>query len=330
MNTIRWSYAINQYKPQFDDFVRREDHERAFKTMSIAGFDGVELTSGTGRWEPLGNPTQLTANFGSLTGFRAFLDDCKISAVSSWFFDPHQRMMEDLTPALSPLVAADRAGIVQRAGWFASALAELGGSILVARATPPAGECGDIDDAALARVADCWSAVGRATAERGVRTALHVDFLSPLREPANLGKVMALMDPAVVGLAIDTAEFTIAGLDPAEVIRRYRDRVWHVQYKDALAVDIAQEYRVPHAEYSVRQRGGDREIPRWSAEPGVDGGLVDFTGVTQALIDIGYTGWIVFESDPSPHPATSTLLSGYLMQERLRPLIAATAFGAGS
>ena len=24
MNTIRWSYAINQYKPQFDDFVRRE------------------------------------------------------------------------------------------------------------------------------------------------------------------------------------------------------------------------------------------------------------------------------------------------------------------
>ena len=108
MNTIRWSYAINQYKPQFDDFVRREDHERALKTMSIAGFEGVELTTGTGRWEPLGNPTQLVANFGSLSGFRAFLDDCKIDAVSSWFFDPHQRVMEDLTPALSPLVAADR------------------------------------------------------------------------------------------------------------------------------------------------------------------------------------------------------------------------------
>ena len=70
---IRWAYAINQWKPQFDDFVRREQHERALKTMSIAGFEGVELTYGTGRWEPLGNPQQLAANFGSVAGFREFL-----------------------------------------------------------------------------------------------------------------------------------------------------------------------------------------------------------------------------------------------------------------
>ena len=187
MNTIRWSYAINQYKPQFDDFVRREDHERALKTMSIAGFEGVELTTGTrslgtaGKPDPVGRELRLAR-----ADSAAFLDDCKIAAVSSWFFDPHQRVMEDLTPALSPLVAADQAGIVERANWFASALAELGGSVLVARATPPAGDCGEIDDAALGRLADCWAAVGRATLELGVRTALHVDFLSPLREPANL------------------------------------------------------------------------------------------------------------------------------------------------
>jgi inosose dehydratase len=320
---MRWSYAINQYKPQFDDFVRREEHERALKTMSIAGFEAVELTTGSGRWEPLGNPEQLAANFGSISGFRTFLDDCGIGAVSSWFFDPHQRLMEDLTPALSPFVAADRAGIVERATWYASALAELGGSVLVACATPPAGDCGEIDDAALGRLAESWSAVGRATLELGVRTALHIDFLSPLREPANLDRLLELLDPAAVGLAIDTAEFTIAGQDPVAAVRRFGARVWHVQFKDALAVDAAREYLVPHAEYSVLQRGGEREIPRWSAEPGVDGGLVDFPAVTEALIDIGYTGWIVFESDPSPHPATSTLLGGYLMQETLRPLIAA-------
>ena len=56
--SIKWGYAINQWKPQFDDFVRRRDHERALKTISIAGFAGVELTAGTGRWEPLGNPVQ--------------------------------------------------------------------------------------------------------------------------------------------------------------------------------------------------------------------------------------------------------------------------------
>lgn len=322
MTDIRWSYAINQYKPQFDDFVRREDHERALKTMSIAGFEGVELTTGSGRWEPMGNPTQLVANFGSLDGFRTFLAECGIAAVSSWFFDPHQRSMEDLTPPYSPLVAADRPGLIERAIPYAEALAQLGGSVLVARGTPPAGDVDDVDDAALGRLAETWTSVGRATLERGVRTAVHVDFLSPLREPANLKRLLDLTDPSVVGLAIDTAELTIAGQDPAAVVRQYPDRIWHVQYKDALATDSAREYLVPHAEYSVRQRGGERDIPRWFAEPGGDGGLVDFVDVTRALTDIGYSGWIVFESDQSPHPATSTLVGGYLMQQRLRPMLA--------
>lgn len=43
MSAIRWAYAINQWKPQFDDFVRREQHERALKTISIAGFEGSTL-----------------------------------------------------------------------------------------------------------------------------------------------------------------------------------------------------------------------------------------------------------------------------------------------
>ncbi|OPG08966.1 sugar phosphate isomerase/epimerase [Microbispora sp. GKU 823] len=323
MTDIRWGYALNQWKPQFDDFVRREQHERALKTVSIAGFEGVELTAGTGRWEPLGNPRQLIANFGSLTGFREFLSDCGIAAVPSWFYDPQQRSMEHLTPPYSPLVAADVAGIVTRAEWFADALAQLDGSVLVVRAAPSAGDVGPLDDAALRRLADCWTAVGRATLAHGVRTALHVDFLSPLRRPGTLDRLLGLADPAAVGLAVDTAELTVAGLDPVEVIRRHPGRIWHVQYKDALAADTDEEYLQPHAEYSVRQRGGSREIPRWFAEPGAHGGLVDFAAVTRALLGIGYAGWVVFESDQSPHPATSALLGGYLLQRELRPMVTA-------
>ena len=282
MTNIRWAYAINQWKPQFDDFVRREDHERALKTISIAGFEGVELTAGTGRWEPLGNPEQLAANFGSVAKFKGFLDACAIGAVSSWFYDPQQRSLEHLTPPLSPLVAADVPGIVEQAEWFAQALQQLGGSVLVVRAAPSAGEVEQLDDAGLAQLADTWNAVGQATARYGVRTALHVDFLSSLRSAGALDRVLELTDEAVVGLAVDTAEFTVAGVDPAEIIRRFPNRIWHVQLKDALAVDDAEEYRQPHAEYSVRQRGGAREIPRWFAEPGVDGGLVDFGEVNQS------------------------------------------------
>ena len=41
--SIRWGYALDQWKPQFDDFVRRRDHERALKTIAIAGFAGVRV-----------------------------------------------------------------------------------------------------------------------------------------------------------------------------------------------------------------------------------------------------------------------------------------------
>jgi inosose dehydratase len=317
---IRWAYAINQWKPQFDDFVRREQHERALKTMSIAGFDGVELTAGTGRWEPLGNPQQLAANFGSVAGFREFLRSCAIDAVSSWYWDPAERSMEHLTGPLSPLSADDVPAIVEKARWYAEALAELGGSVLLVRPTPGAGDVEPLDDEALDRLAACWDAVGRATAEHGVRTALHVDFLSALRRD-HVPRLLERTDPALVGLALDTGELTVGGIDPLSVIEAYADRIWHVRFKDALAVDDAEEYLQPHAHWTVRVRGGEREIPRWFAEPGADGGLVDFPAVTRALLDAGYDGWIVVESDQSPHPAASALLAGYLVQRELRPIL---------
>jgi inosose dehydratase len=321
MTAIRWGYALNQWKPQFDDFVRREDHERALKTVSITGFEGIELTAGSGRWEPLGNPQQIVANFGSLAKFRDFLSACGLDAVASFFYDPQQRYMEHLTGPLSPLVEGDTAAIVGKAEWFAEALGQLGGSVLCVRAAPSGWDVDPVDDGTLQRLADCWSAVGRATLRHGVRTALHVDFLSLLRRPGALDGVLALTDPALVGLALDTGELTVAGIDPLAVVDRHAARIWHVQFKDALAVDEAEEYLQPHAESSVRQRGGTRQVPRWFGEPGVDDGLVDFSAVTRALIAARHSGWIVFESDQSPHPAQSALVGGYLMQRELRPIV---------
>ena len=316
---IRWAYAINQWKPQFDDFVRREQHERALKTISIAGFEGVELTAGTGRWEPLGNPQQLAANFGSVAGFGEFVRSCALSAVSGWVWNPSERPMEHLTGPLSPLSASDVPALVERARWYAGALAELaelGGSVLVVPGAPAAGDA-ELDDAALDQLAATWNAVGEAVRQDGVRLALHVDFLSALRRPGALDALLARTD---VGLALDTGELTVAGIDPVALIDRHGDRIAHVQLKDALAVDDAEEYLQPAAHWTVRVRGGAREVPRWFAEPGAEGGLVDFPAVTRALLDVGYDGWIVFESDQSPHPAASCLLGGYLLQRELRPL----------
>ena len=87
--------------------------------------------------------------------------------------------MEHLTGPLSPLSADDVPAIVTKARWSRETLADLGGSVLLVRPMPGAGDVDPLDDDAFGRLAACWEAVGRATAEHGVRLALHVDFLRP-------------------------------------------------------------------------------------------------------------------------------------------------------
>jgi inosose dehydratase len=245
----------------------------------------------------------VIANFGSLAGFRQFLTDCAVDCVSSWSWNSEERSLEHLTGGLSPLNAADLPVMVGRAGWYADALAQLGGSVLVVKPTPDAGDIPPLDDEAIAQLASCWEAVGRETATYGVRTALHVDFLSGLRRSDALDRLLDLADPELVGLAVDTGELAVAGTDPVAFVDRHAERIWHVQLKDALSADEDEEYRQPHAHWTVRVQGGAREVPRWFAEPGAEGGLVDAAAVVRALVDRDYSGWIVVESDQSPHPA---------------------------
>src|SRR4029079_7178663 len=105
----------------------------------------------------------------------------------------------------------------------------------------------------LDRLAATWGAVSDAVSQDGVRLAPHVDFLSALLRPRALD---ALLDRTDVGLALDTGELTVAGIDPLAVVERHGDRIAHVQLKDALAVDTDEEYLQPAAHWSAWRSGG--------------------------------------------------------------------------
>lgn len=315
---IRWGYAINQFKPQFDDFVRRRNHERALRVVSISGFEGIELASGSGRWEPLGNPAQIAANFGSVAAFGEFVRDAGLSAVSSWSWDPFAPQQEDLTHGSNPADAEARGLLIEHARWYASALAELGGDVLVVRPAPYAGEA-TLDAAAIEEIAAAWNAVGVAIADVGVRLALHFDFLSALRRDDALELLLAATDPRLVGLALDTAEFAIAGRDPVEFYQAHAERVIHIHLKNATTVDDLDEYLQPAAPFTILRAGGSREIGRWFTELG-EPGLVDSVAFVRALVARGYDGWVVVESDLTPHPPTSVMLNGWEVQNLLTPL----------
>lgn len=318
---VRWAYALNQWDTNIDDFVRHRDHERAFKTISISGFRGVEFASSNfGAWEPFGNPRQIEAHYGSARELLAVLRDCALDAVSSWTFDPEIGFGVQMGPGPDPLDPGALSTIVETAEWFADALVELGGSILVVRPVGSAWRVGHISDDQMQDLAETWNAVGRATLNRGVRVAVHIDFLSALRLADGLERFLAATDAGVVGVALDTAEFAIAGIDPIDFYRRHADRVWHVQFKDAREHVAEAEAITPHADQVVLIAGGDREIQRWFYEPSDEPGLVDFIELARELVSHDYAGWIVVESDQSPHPAESAMVSGWYVQNVLMPL----------
>ena len=331
MTGIRWGYALNQWDTNIDAFVRKRDHERAFKTISISGFSGVELTAESfGPWEPLGSPEQIANLYGSLDGFRRVLAECALDGVSSYVYDPFIGFDVEMGRGHDPLDPEAVPQITATAVWFAEALAALGGEVLVVRPCGSAWQTGALDDAQIAALAACWNTVGAAVAATGVSLALHFDFLSALRLDDGLARLLDATDPELVGLALDTAEFAVAGLDPVAVFERHADRVRHVQLKNAHNVVDDAEALTPHAEQFVRTEGGARRIERWFFEPTDEGGLVDFESFVRTLARHGYTGWIVVESDQSPHPAESAMVSGWYVQKVLAPLTSAAGELSGS
>lgn len=314
---IRWSYGINTFKPQFDDLVRRRDQERALRVISISGFEGVELASGTGRWEALGNPQQLASNFRSIGGFAQFVRDAALTSVSSWVWDPAPGQREDLTGPANPVDPASHAQILRHAEWYGDALAELGGSVLVARPAPSAWQQPELTDEHIASLAHCWNAVGGALASRGIKLGLHFDFVSALRVDDGLERLVAATDPGTVGFTLDTGEYAVAGLDPVAWYREHADRVVHVQLKGATAADDQDEFTARNAEHNIRRGGGKRGIHRWFVELGIEPNLVDGVAMVDALRERDYDGWVAFESDLSPHPSTSVMLNGWYLQNTL-------------
>jgi inosose dehydratase len=320
MNTnIRWGYAFNQWKQGWQGFARVEDHIRAFKGTSAAGFRQIELTAFPGPWDPVGRPESLALNFGSVRKFALQLPDWGIDRISSVFLDVGHLSFEDLHFGLLPTQRAQHAAILKQATLHAESIAEMRGECLVVTPFPHFWKEGALNAERMQAVADCWNAVGAVTKSLGLHTVLHLDALSALRTPQELDQLLALTDASCVNLAFDTAELTIAGHDVVALYRRYHSRVRHFHFKDALETDTLGEYKLPHAERAMILAGGARKVQRWFGELGT--GKVDFPALLAAMNELGYNGLVIVESDKGPAPVmSSVLLNSWYLQRVLKVL----------
>jgi inosose dehydratase len=136
--------------------------------------------------------------------------------------------------------------------------------------------------------------------EAGIRTVVHQHIGTWIETEAEARKLFDMTDPSVLGLCLDTGHWTFgAGGDPVAAVREFRDRVWHVHFKDADPAIIAASRTDELSGPESVGRGVFCELGK---------GCVDFPGMLKALEDIDYQGWIVVEQDVLPgmgHPHES-------------------------
>ena len=317
---IKWGYAFNQWRMGWQGFARVEDHIRALKITSACGFRCIELNAGTGPWDPTGRPESIALNFGSVRKFAATFGDWGIDRVTGAFLDPAQFSFEEGHFGLDTTSRPDHAVILEQAGKFARFIAEVGGEYLVLQPFAPYWKRGALTPEAIGVAADLINRLGEANRAVGLSTWLHLDALSALRSTQEIDQLLTLCPGPHIGLALDTAELTIAGHDVVPFYRRYHARVGHFHFKDALATDTLGEFRLPHADRAMILAGGEREIPRWFGELGT--GLVDFKALLVAMKELRFAGWVILESDKGPQPvASSVMLNSWYVQNELLPLL---------
>ncbi|MCK0159070.1 sugar phosphate isomerase/epimerase family protein [Allomuricauda sp. F6463D] len=125
----------------------------------------------------------------------------------------------------------------------------------------------------------------------GIRTVFHHHCAGYVETPDEIDTLMQLTDPNILGLCLDMGHYAFGGGDPVMALNKYKDRIWHVHFKD-YDFAAAEESRSNKGDYfDALKRGVFCELGK---------GSVDFKSVVDILNGIGYEDWIVVEQDILP------------------------------
>lgn len=151
------------------------------------------------------------------------------------------------------------------------------------------------NDRSLALDDDNWrlaatrvQAAVRLAREFGLDCAFHPHISTYVESPWEVERLLETTD---VDLTLDIGHIQLAGGDPRECLRAWRDRVRHVHIKDV-------ELRV------LEQAKADQrtDFDEWWAGvcTPLGSGDVDVDGFISDLVGSGYDGWLVVEQDRRP------------------------------
>lgn len=127
--------------------------------------------------------------------------------------------------------------------------------------------------------------------ESGMRLVFHHHCAGYVETPAEIDKLLALTDPSLVGLCLDTGHYQFAGGDPLKFLKEQGKRVWHMHFKDCHPQVAAQSRTEGWDYFKSVEKGVFCELGK---------GAVNFPAIKTELEKQGFGGWIVVEQDVLP------------------------------
>jgi inosose dehydratase len=264
---------------EFDLEGEKLDYNKYLDELTETGYAGTEL----GDWDFLpSNPDKL----------KNVMHNCSVEMVGA-FVPAGLANPANHQPGVE--LALKTAGLMYDAG-FGDAfvvLADENGS--VPARTRNAGRVTDdlsLNDSQWTVFASGADKVAAAVKEKyNMRTVFHHHCGGYVETPQEVDKLLTLTNPELLGLCLDMGHYQFGGGDPLKALKTYKDRIWHVHFKDC-EPKVAQQSRLIEWNYfdSVGH-GVFCELGK---------GQVDFKSVVAELNRTGYHGWITVEQDVLP------------------------------
>ncbi len=144
-------------------------------------------------------------------------------------------------------------------------------------------------DAEWDRFSTGYEALSAFAAAEGVKMGYHHHMGTIIESAEDIDRFMAMAGPHT-RLLLDTGHCTFGGADPAEVARKYMDRVTHIHAKNIRPAVMA-EVRAEGLSFLEGVRRGAFTVP------GDPEGCVAFEPVLKIAAEAGYQGWLVIEAE---------------------------------
>jgi len=132
---------------------------------------------------------------------------------------------------------------------------------------------------------------GEVKSSTGLRTVFHHHCAGYVETPPEIDTLLSLTDPSLVGLVLDMGHYMFGGGNPLEALKKHKDRIWHIHFKDCHPGIAAKSRNEGWDYFKSVANGVFCELGK---------GSVDFKSIVSELKAQKYSGWIVVEQDVLP------------------------------